>query len=108
MSLQDPVIPKNACHIQVMIGDRFKDYRGILLVPFELSMPCCWTILPTPMHTINRAKHTWKSSVGVELQKSCRVLSIGVTTQDFVRFWGNFFAFALLEMNEISQGFKNF
>jgi hypothetical protein len=60
-----------------MIGDRFKDYSGILLVPFELSMPCRWTILPTPMHTINGAKHTWKSPVGVELQKSCRVLSMG-------------------------------
>jgi hypothetical protein len=31
-----------------------------------------------------------------------------VTTQDFVRFWGKIFAFVLLEMIEISQGFKTF
>jgi hypothetical protein len=31
-----------------------------------------------------------------------------VTTQDFINFWGKFFAFALLEMIEISQGFKTF
>jgi hypothetical protein len=31
-----------------------------------------------------------------------------VTTQDFIKFWGNFFAFVLLEMIEISQGFKTF
>jgi hypothetical protein len=32
----------------------------------------------------------------------------GVTTQDFVKVWGNFFALVLLEMIEISQGFKTF
>jgi uncharacterized membrane protein (DUF373 family) len=33
----------------------------------------------------------------------------GVTTQDFIKFWGKFFfAFVLLEMFEISQGFKTF
>jgi hypothetical protein len=31
-----------------------------------------------------------------------------VTTQDFIKFWGKFFAFVLLEMFEISQGFKTF
>jgi hypothetical protein len=31
-----------------------------------------------------------------------------VTTQDFVKFWGKFFAFILLEMFGISQGFKTF
>jgi hypothetical protein len=31
-----------------------------------------------------------------------------VTTQDFIKFWGKFFAFVLLEMIEISQGFKTF
>jgi aminopeptidase N len=31
-----------------------------------------------------------------------------VTTQDFVKFWGKIFAFVLLEMIGISQGFKNF
>jgi hypothetical protein len=29
------------------------------------------------MHTINWAKHTWKSPITVELQKSCHVFSIG-------------------------------
>jgi hypothetical protein len=33
---------------------------------------------------------------------------ISVTTQDFIKFWGKFFAFVLLEMIEISQGFKTF
>jgi hypothetical protein len=32
----------------------------------------------------------------------------GVTTQDFIKFWGKFFAFVLLEMIEFSQGFKTF
>jgi hypothetical protein len=31
-----------------------------------------------------------------------------VTSQDFIKFGGNFFAFVLLELIEISQGFKNF
>jgi hypothetical protein len=31
-----------------------------------------------------------------------------VTTQDFINFWGKFFAFVLLEMIEFSQGFKTF
>jgi hypothetical protein len=34
--------------------------------------------------------------------------SFNVTTQDFINFWGKFFAFVLLEMIEISQGFKTF
>jgi hypothetical protein len=33
---------------------------------------------------------------------------LSVTTQDFIKFWGNFFAFVLLEMIENSQGFKTF
>jgi hypothetical protein len=31
-----------------------------------------------------------------------------VTSQDFIKFWGKNFVFVLLEMIEISQGFKNF
>jgi hypothetical protein len=31
-----------------------------------------------------------------------------VTTQDFVKFWGENFAFVLLEMFGNSQGFKTF
>jgi hypothetical protein len=31
-----------------------------------------------------------------------------VTTQDFIKFWGKIFAFVLLEMIGISQGFKTF
>jgi hypothetical protein len=31
-----------------------------------------------------------------------------VTTQDFTNFWGKIFVFVLLEMIEISQGFKTF
>jgi hypothetical protein len=31
-----------------------------------------------------------------------------VTSQDFIKFWGNFFAFVLLEMIGNSQGFKTF
>jgi hypothetical protein len=31
-----------------------------------------------------------------------------VTSQDFIKFWGFFFAFVLLEMIGISQGFKTF
>jgi hypothetical protein len=33
---------------------------------------------------------------------------LGVTSQGFIKFWGKFFAFVLLEMIEISQGFKTF
>jgi hypothetical protein len=36
------------------------------------------------------------------------VLFLAVTTQDFIKFWGKIFAFVLLEMIEISQGFKTF
>jgi hypothetical protein len=32
----------------------------------------------------------------------------GVTTQDFIKFWGKIFAFVLLEMIEFSQGFETF
>jgi hypothetical protein len=31
-----------------------------------------------------------------------------VTTQDFIKFWGNFFAFILLEMIEIHRDLKLF
>jgi hypothetical protein len=31
-----------------------------------------------------------------------------VTSQDFVKFWGNFFAFVMLEMIGNSQEFKTF
>jgi hypothetical protein len=31
-----------------------------------------------------------------------------VTSQDFSKFWGNFFAFILNALIEISQGFKTF
>jgi hypothetical protein len=31
-----------------------------------------------------------------------------VTSQDFIKFWGNFFAFDWLEMIGNSQGFKTF
>jgi hypothetical protein len=34
--------------------------------------------------------------------------SVSVTSQDFIKFWGNFFAFVLLEMIGNSQGFKIF
>jgi hypothetical protein len=36
-----------------------------------------------------------------ETSKVVDVLLLLVTTQDFVKFWGNFFAFVLLEMIEI-------
>jgi hypothetical protein len=31
-----------------------------------------------------------------------------VTSQDFIKFWGKFFAFVLLVLIENSQGFKTF
>jgi hypothetical protein len=31
-----------------------------------------------------------------------------VTSQDFIKFWGNFFAFVLYVLIEFSQGFKTF
>jgi hypothetical protein len=33
---------------------------------------------------------------------------VAVTSQDFIKFWGENFAFVLLEMIGISQGFKTF
>jgi hypothetical protein len=41
-----------------------------------------------------------------EMRKGGRLLD--VTTQDFIKFWGKFFAFVLLEMFGNSQGFKTF
>jgi hypothetical protein len=61
----------------LIIGHRFKDYSGIIFLPFELSMSFRQTILPTPVHTISWAKHTWKSLIDVGLQKPSRVFSIG-------------------------------
>jgi hypothetical protein len=45
MSLQDLGIPKKCMtNPSLMIGGHFKDYSGILFMPFELSMPCRQTI----------------------------------------------------------------
>jgi hypothetical protein len=35
-------------------------------------------------------------------------ITICVTTQDFIKFWGKIFVFILLVLIENSQGFKNF
>jgi hypothetical protein len=35
-----------------IVGDGFKNDCAIFFVAFGLSMPCCRTILPTPMHAI--------------------------------------------------------
>jgi hypothetical protein len=35
-------------------------------------------------------------------------VELTVTTQDFIKFWGKFFAFVLLEMIENPQRFKTF
>jgi hypothetical protein len=40
--------------------------------------------------------------------KSYFTWKLPVTTQDFIKFWGKFFAFVLLEMIGNSQGFKTF
>src|SRR3954470_22002717 len=61
----------------LVVGHRFKDDSGILFLPFELSMPCRRTILPTPMHTIYGAKHSGKSPSRVLLQEPSCVLGIG-------------------------------
>jgi hypothetical protein len=37
-----------------------------------------------------------------------RPMGYHVTTQDFTKFWGNFFVFILLVLIENSQGFKTF
>jgi hypothetical protein len=42
------------------------------------------------------------------LLKLGKFLSVFVTSQDFIKFWGKFFAFVLYELIEISQGFKTF
>jgi hypothetical protein len=50
---------------------------------------------------------------GPLLEEEDELLSVGtqsdhVTTQDFIKFWGKFFAFVLLEMIDFSQRFKTF
>jgi hypothetical protein len=35
-------------------------------------------------------------------------VALSVTSQDFIKFWGNFFAFVLLEMTGNSQEFETF
>jgi hypothetical protein len=47
-------------------------------------------------------------SHGVKVTVCALCVALSVTTQDFVKFWGKFFALVLLEMIEISQGFKFF
>jgi valyl-tRNA synthetase len=54
-----------------------------------------------------------KSLNGVEKEKKLYAKKwykkeLVVTSQDFIKFWGKFFAFVLLEMFGNSQGFKNF
>jgi hypothetical protein len=39
---------------------------------------------------------------------SAMLLAEDVTSQDFIKFWGEIFAFVLLEMIGNSQGFKTF
>jgi hypothetical protein len=60
-----------------IVGHSFKDYGGILFVAFELSMACGKTFLPTLMHTIDRTKYNWKSTILVELKIPCRISLIG-------------------------------
>jgi hypothetical protein len=36
------------------------------------------------------------------------IVYASITSQDFTKFWGNFFAFDLLVLIENSQGIKNF
>jgi hypothetical protein len=45
---------------------------------------------------------------GAKRVRSADPGGIRVTSQDFIKFWGNFFAFVLLEMIGNSQGFKTF
>jgi hypothetical protein len=51
-----------------------------------------------------------KALIFILTHGSHRVLTgaLYVTTQDFIKFWGKFFAFVMLEMFGISQGFKTF
>jgi hypothetical protein len=44
----------------------------------------------------------------MRVQFLMHVPTFPVTTQDFIKFWGKIFAFVLLEMIGISQGFKTF
>jgi hypothetical protein len=44
----------------------------------------------------------WKSD------RVLRFFTSGVTTQDFINFWGKIFVFILLVLIENSQGFKTF
>jgi hypothetical protein len=49
------------------------------------------------------------SSMGGEAEvEESMAEDIDVTTQDFVKFWGNFFVFVFLEMFGNLQGFKTF
>jgi hypothetical protein len=45
---------------------------------------------------------------GAAMSPPSLVQQVCVTTQDFIKFWGKIFAFVLLEMIGISQGFKIF
>jgi hypothetical protein len=42
------------------------------------------------------------------LQRRAQAYTIIVTSQDFIKFWGKFFAFVLYVLIENSQGFKLF
>jgi hypothetical protein len=41
----------------LIVGHSFKNDCAIF-VSFELSMPCCGSILPTAVHAIDGTKHT--------------------------------------------------
>jgi hypothetical protein len=53
-----------ACHIHVSyIGHCLNYDSWILLVPSKLSMPCCRTVLPPPIHAINEPNIPKKTQV---------------------------------------------
>jgi hypothetical protein len=67
MSLKEPDIPKSMSDPSLMIGNGFKNDSAILLMPFEMFMPCYRVVLPTTNHSINQTY--WKATIFVVIQK---------------------------------------
>jgi hypothetical protein len=50
----------------------------------------------------------WSEECEASFQTLKKKLTTAVTSQDFIKFLGEIFAFVLLVLIEISQGFKTF
>jgi hypothetical protein len=70
---------------------------------FQNSNPPTFTKSTEPLDADD-----WLRTIENKLEYAGVGANKNVTSQDFIKFWGEIFAFVLLEMIGIAQGFKTF